>query len=243
MMKGVRIAAALAVLSIGLVVACTDEGEQLPTSDIVATIPWPAQEEAVYRLLEDGEPIGTGVLRIQEEGQTLRLTLDFKFPDRGFTDTVEAVVDAETLEPQTIERVIVGPEGERRWEVTYTSSLAIVSQTAGDDERTDRLGIPQHAYDGWSDLILWRTIDFREGYEASYTDVLTAILDKPQRQVVTLRVQEKGEVVVPAGTFEAWKLEFQSGGSTQTAWYATTDTRPLILYDNGSLVFELEELR
>jgi hypothetical protein len=48
---------------------------------------------------------------------------------------------------------------------------------------------------------------------------------------------------VPAGTFEAWRLEIRSEDGSQEAWYADTATRPLVRYDNGSLMFELLSLQ
>jgi hypothetical protein len=50
-------------------------------------------------------------------------------------------------------------------------------------------------------------------------------------------------VEVPAGTFETWRLEIRSPDGTQRAWYADTERRPLVRYDNGNLVFELLSLR
>ena len=55
----------------------------------------------------------------------------------------------------------------------------------------------------------------------------------------TVKVTEKETVEVPAGTFQAWRLEIRSSGGKQKAWYADTETRPLVRYDNGDLVFEL----
>ena len=55
-------------------------------------------------------------------------------------------------------------------------------------------------------------------------------------------MKEKEEVEVPAGTFQAWRLEIRSGGRTQKAWYADDGPRTLVRYDNGDLVFELESI-
>jgi hypothetical protein len=55
-------------------------------------------------------------------------------------------------------------------------------------------------------------------------------------------VKEKEDVQVPAGNFQAWRLEIRSGGRTQKAWYADDARRTLVRYDNGELVFELESI-
>ena len=46
---------------------------------------------------------------------------------------------------------------------------------------------------------------------------------------------------MPAGTFDAWHLEIESGGETQDAWYTTDDAHTLLKYDNGESTFELTE--
>ena len=38
-------------------------------------------------------------------------------------------------------------------------------------ERQSGLSVPEHSYDNDSSLFLWRTIDFREGYEARYITI------------------------------------------------------------------------
>ena len=222
--------------------ACSTGETDRPTSDIVSNIPWPAQEEATYRLLEDDEVIGSATLSTAVDGERLLMNFSFSFPDRGFQDEVAAVVNANTLKPISVERVLSGPEGDRVWSVRYTSTSAVVSQRSDDDERTDTLALPVHAYDSWTDLLLWRTIDFKEGFEARYNDVATAIF-RPDREKVSVEVKELTQVEVPAGSFSAWRLIFRTNGPDHSAWYGTGEARPLVRYDNGDLIFELETLR
>lgn len=228
---------ALAVLAL---TACTTNQQQGPTQDIVFAIPWSASEEATYRILRDGEIIGRGVFRIEVEEDALLLTQEFAFPEREFEDVVRARVDKQTLKPLTVERVITGPEGDRNWEVNYVSGIAEVTQTGGGDERTDQINIPEYHYESWSDLFLWRTIDFSTGYRASYNDMLTAVLTRPRKVLMSLQVVGLESVAVAAGQFEAWKLEIRAGGSRQVAWYSSDEERLLLRYDNGELEFELE---
>ena len=50
---------------------------------------------------------------------------------------------------------------------------------------------------------------------------------------------DEEEVTVPAGTFEAWELEIDSGGANQRAWFAKDAALTLVKYDNGRETFEL----
>lgn len=198
-------------------------------------------EEARYRILREGEVRGQGILRIEEEGERLRLTQEFQ--GRGFQDRAVAVVAGQTLKPLEVRRVISGPEGERRWEVHYFSDVVEVRQRAGGDQRTDQINVPPHSYDKWSEIFVWRTIDFKVGYRATYTSVISADLGKPKRASITLQVVGKERVEVPAGSFEAWRLEIRQPGPDQLVWIADSQRREVVRYDNGFFLFELEEGR
>ena len=220
--------------------ACGGETIVLSGRDVVSTIPWTPPETARYRLLDGDKVRGSGVLSIEAEGDTLIFRQRFEFPDQEITDDISVLTDALSLRPRSVERVIDGPEGERRCQVEYAGGVAIVEQRSEKDERTDRLGVPARSYDSWSDLFLWRTLAFAADYEATYSDILTCSLAKPQLLSVALKVKGVETVSVPAGTFQAWRLEIRSGGRTQKAWYADDAARTLVRYDNGDLVFELE---
>jgi hypothetical protein len=232
---GVVVAAlSFAVLAMA---ACQEETSTLPSEDIVLNIPWRAPEEAHYRLLDGEEVKGSGILRIEsDDGET---TFTQEFESEEFRDEVVAVADAQTLRARSVQRVIEGPEGPRRWEVEYRDGTALVLQRSEEDERRDEVSAPTHSYDSWTDIFLWRTIDFREGYETAYTDVLSATLAEPQVISQTLEVTGRETVEVPAGSFDAWRLEIRSGGGKQKAWFADDEARTLVRYDNGNLVFEL----
>ena len=239
-MRAVLLIATLSVAALTLA-GCKSETTSLSGEAIVSDIPWPASEEAHYRLMDGDKEKGSGVLTIDSEGG--RVTFRQAFESESFKDETEASADSATMEPQSVQRVIDGPEGKRRWEVEYKDAAVSVVQKSEDDERTDDLSVPTRSYDSWTDVFLWRTIDFRDGYEASYSDVLSATLARPQVISQTVRVKGKETVEVSAGTFEAWRLEIRSDDGIQEAWYADTATRPLVRYDNGSLVFELLSLR
>ncbi|MDP2673502.1 MAG: DUF3108 domain-containing protein [Dehalococcoidia bacterium] len=239
-MRAVLLIATLSLAALTLA-GCKSETTSLSGEAIVSDIPWPASEEAHYRLMDGDDEKGSGILTIDSEGG--RVTFRQAFESENFKDETEASADSATMEPQSVQRVIDGPDGERRWEVLYEGGVAKVVQHSEDDERQDNLSVPTRSYDSWTDVFLWRTMGFRDGYEASYSDVLSATLARPQVISQTVRVKGKETVVVPAGTFEAWRLEIRSDDGSQEAWYADTATRPLVRYDNGSLMFELLSLQ
>ena len=239
-MRAALLIAALALLALALA-GCKSETATLSGEAIVSDIPWPASEDARYRLLDGDDEKGSGVLTIDSQGG--RVTFRQAFESEDFKDEAEAVADSATMEPQSVRRVIDGPEGKRTWDVDYKDAAASIVQSSATDKREDEIAVPTRSYDSWTDVFLWRTIDFRDGYETSYSDVLSATLARPQVISQTVRVKGKETVKVPAGTFEAWRLEIGSDDGSQEAWYADTAARPLVRYDNGSLVFELLSLR
>jgi hypothetical protein len=236
----------VAVAALGGSACGLETGEAEPTEDIVAGIPWAVGEESSYWILDDdGQSLGTGVLRIEEENGRLRLVQDYQSPE--FDDSSVVVVERESLKPVSGERVIRGEDGELRLEVLYSNGIAEVERAATQDSeeerRTDELEVPEHAYDWASSLFLWRTIPFRQDYQASYFNMATSVVGKPQRIRVTLEVVGRETVEVPAGIFDTWRLEIRSSDTEQTAWYAVGGSHPLVKYDRGDMIFVLEAIR
>jgi hypothetical protein len=231
------------ILVIALTACSDDEGTTIAGSGTVLfEIPWTVPETSSYQLFRDEEEIGSAEISIEQGGQASdRFLQSFEFPGRQISDRVEVDADGTTLAPQIVARVVNSPDGERTWDATYEGSTVTVVQRDEDDERTDTLDVPKTSYDTWTDLFLWRTIDFKEGYEVRYEAVVTADFARPDVISIVLKVTGLESVTVPAGTYDAWRLEIRSGGRTQKAWIADDDQRTLVRYDNTELVFELED--
>ncbi len=219
-----------------LAVACAVR-EPVETQDIVSTIPWPDQEQAQYVLLQDGEEVGRGTLSVTR--QDGRFELQLRFEGQGDRDEAVVLVDASTLKPVSVRREVTAQERTTIGE--YDDQERIVTITEIDEEGDERdvpLRLEENYYDNESSLFLWRTIAFEEGYEANYHTVLA---NQRRQALVTVRVTGKEEVTVPAGTFQAWRVELRSQGRNQVAWFADTAERPLVQYDNSISLFQLVE--
>lgn len=216
--------------------------EEIVAQDVVFEIPWGTKESAHYRLLQGDDVVGSGVLSVEVNSGVLIVEQAFDIPREEVTDEIRVLADASTLRPSSVARQIDGPEGKRICQATYEGSLVTVVQHSNEDDRTDELSVPEKSYDTWTDLFLWRTLPFREGLDIKYAGVLSCSLAKPDLLSEVLKVEGLETVSVPAGAFEAWRLEIRSGGRTQHAWYANDDERTLVRYDNGDLVFELESI-
>lgn len=228
-------------------VACAGQGEaqpQLPPADVPAQVPWGEREVAQYRILRGDRLSGSAVLQVERRGDAYVLTQDFRSADQPLRDTVTVTVDAATLKPRSVERVIAREgEGERRCQAQYGSDRVVVRQESEGESRTDELALPPHSYDSWADVFLWRALPLDRTYRGAYNDVGTCLLRKPGHALMVLEVVTVEPVVVPAGTFQAWRVEARSGGHRQIVWIGDTPQRPIVRYDNGTHIFELESIR
>ncbi len=215
-----------------LTAACLQE-EEVEPQDIVDTIPWQDEERAEYVLLkgDDEEERGRAVLSVTRQGGQFELRLLFE--GQGDTDEAVVLVDATTLKPASVRREI-SVEG-KTTVGEYKPEEEIVEITEideGGDERTVPLRLPEHYYDNESSFFLWRTVPLEEGYKASYNAVL---VNQRGSALATLRVVGVEEVTVPAGTFQAWRVEIEAGSGKPVAWYADTPERPLVQVENDDI--------
>jgi len=215
-----------------LAVACSET--QVETMDVVGSIPWGDHEEAHYRLVNrDGSGAGSGVLRI--DGEDGRFRLSQTYTDNSNSDESTVLVEADTLKPLSVRREIRRDGDIEEVEAEY-GPTEVKIRSGG---RQSFLSLPEHFYDNESALFVWRTIPFRDGLVLHHYTILT---NRRDSAVVTLEVAGREQVEVPAGTFEAWRLEIRSGSVRQVAWYADSERRYLLKYDNSEQVFELETM-
>lgn len=231
----------VALAAVLLLAACADDN--IKSTDIVTQIPWPAEERATYRVLDDeGVEVGALVMTVaSDRSDTYLLGQSFSFPEAGFTNEAEVDVGRTDLRPRRTSYVIDGPDGVASCSADYVGSDVNVLNEREDGERTDTLDVPNVAYDSWSDLFIWRTIDFSQGFEIEYADIVACQAPAPpQRLAVRLEVTGREPLEVPAGTFDTWRVEIDAGRA-QKAWFTTDDAHILVRYDNGDQIFELIE--
>jgi Protein of unknown function (DUF3108) len=238
----VRKAAVLALLLSLSIVGCGGDGGPPPTSvSFLSSTPWELPETSIYRI-EQGDIEGTGSITIDERGSNL--LVEQSFEGGGFASRAEALVDATELTPATIDLVVEGDEGSVTCHAEYSGGSVTAKWELPNDETTLELDVDSGSYDSWTDLLLWRTLPFAENTEAGYSVVASCRRprQRPESADVRLTVEGTETVSVPAGSFEAWVVNVRVQGETQVAWYSTEPEHPLVRYDNGDQVFELESI-
>lgn len=224
-----------------LLAASACSGGTTPLSDsgpVLGAVPWTTPETATYNITQ-GNTHATGEFKILDGDGTVLLIQNYQVPDNDVTDEITVEADPQTLRPAKVERVTTDPDFQRQCTATYNDGAVTVVQKDENDENTDQLDVPTTRYDSWSDVFLWRTLNFSEGYNTRYSDVLSC--NPRGSEVITMELEVKGieRVTVPAGSFETWHLKIKSGDATQDAWYSTGPSRILVKYDNGPQLFEL----
>ena len=229
------------------VFAACGGGGSAPLSNsgpVLGAIPWTTPEIATYNISQ-GDTTGEATFQVLDGTESFVFSQKFDIPDNQVTDEITVEAALETLAPLRVDRttVDVDPDINRTCQATYSDGKVAVVQKDEDNENTEEVSVPTVHYDSWADLFLWRTIDFKEGFETRYSDVLSCNPRKSEVITVSLEVKGIERVTVPAGSFEAWHLRIDSGGSDQDAWYSTEASRILVKYDNGPQRFELTSVK
>jgi hypothetical protein len=202
---------------------------------VVAQVPWTGNQTHNYMIKNrNGDELGRSTLRIEVAGDMT--TLNQRSEGEEGSDEYRLIVQSSTLKPISSTRVFTSEGGDDDTdpiEVTYTPQGAQIRQGG----RQTGLSVPEHSYDNDSSLFLWRTLSFVTPYEASYNTIIT---NHRSRQKVNLEVIRKETVNVPAGRFEAWRLEISTSNARQVAWITDDASRTLVRYDNDrNFIFEL----
>jgi hypothetical protein len=229
-------------------IACLQPSKPPPTADLAITIPWPDQEQAQYAVFDrkhTDKVLGQQTLTVSRQGDRYELAQHYEGKDlegNEGTDDSTVFVNAQTLKPVSFQRKLVlkNQTQEVKGDYDAVKGIANITEVTGGKDRPVPLRLGSNYYDNDTALFLWRTIPFAVGYTAAYRTVLTG---NSSQAIVQIEVTGKEEVTVPAGTFQAWKLEIRSSGVKQFAWFADTPEHPMVQYNNSIQLFQLTALQ
>lgn len=221
--------------------ACGSPSASAQPAPLVAKVPFVDGERYTYSLRDDTRTVtarGTLTTKRVGDGWELRQEYEEANPPPGVTSTSDAsttVVDGASVLPRSSDRVIERREETQRYHAAYAPGTVTLDHE-GEKPRT--LKLPAEAvYDNEASLWLWRTLPFADGYQQRYTSVG---LTERSRQTVSLTVTGRQRVEVPAGAFEAWRLQVRNGRATRVAWINVDAPHQIVQWDNGTVVFQLE---
>lgn len=240
--RGGLVAVALVALA-ALLAACASSTRVAETGSVVSRVAFIDGEAHEYRLIDlDGEVVGTGTFTTRRDDDTWVLTQTYENAAGVVVDESIVVVDAETLQPRSTERVITR-DGEvevvtAAYEAAGDGRTVRATHLEGEDERTRSIDINEHDYEDQSSLWLWRTLALGEGLDLRYTTV-----DPREGGRVTANVMQvdRQELETPFGlTYDTWVLQIRTGRETVNVWIHVEPPHQVVRFDNGRLFFELE---
>jgi hypothetical protein len=222
--------------------ACGPTAAAPALAPVVSAVPFADGERLVYTIRDDsGANTARGTLSVHRDGEALRLEQRYEeaSPPPGAqpnVDETKVAVGADDLQPQSMARTVTGRDLWKAYAANYAADGKSVVISEG-DAKPRTIPLPTVVYDNESSLWLWRTLPLADGYRVRYVS-LDAI--GKTRQTVDLTVTGKQTVEVPAGKFEAWRLQIRNGRATRIAWVNVDATHEIVQWDNGSQVFRLE---
>lgn len=232
-MRGLLLSVLTATL---LLVGCQSAA---PATKLEVKVPWGNGDTASYVIQDQkGNQIGTSEITVSKDAGGFAVHQLIQIA--AYKDDISVVLRADDLKPASGHRVIDQGKGPITVDTKYSDNkLSIIAKTPDGDKAAD-IEVPADAYDNDAALAFWRSLPYREGYKVSYTNVTAASALKTP---VTLAVIGREKVTVPAGEFEAWKVQLEAAQTKQTLWYAAAAPTHLVKYDNGSTVFLLSQFK
>lgn len=200
--------------------------------------PWQNGSTASYEWFNDksGAQIGTSQYSFALKNNVWTISGQDKIGE--LNQTVEMMVNAQTLEPIGEKKTIKSPSTNADITTTYKDGKLDISAVVNGKTSSASIDVPTNAIDNDQLLMSLQALPFAKGYKANYV-VIVAQNALKVNTTVTVLSQEK--IDVPAGSFETWHVEIQAGQSTQNAWYQVDAPYTLVKYDNGTNNMELSK--
>lgn len=199
-------------------------------------IPWSGAETVKYVWKQAGQEVGKATFSVNPEGTGYRFVSETDFPGK-LVSRDEVVVDSD-LRPLKTHKESKAADQVTTVVAEYSGGKAKLEADTPKGRQSLSVNVPKDAYDNDSVLYIQRAMPLKEGFEASFSNVIvgSGTVVRFKTRVVTVE-----EVTVPAGTSKAYKVEMSVAGAKQYVWYGVDKPFYLVKYDNGNLVLEMAE--
>jgi hypothetical protein len=204
----------------------------LPASGLgLAPAPWSNGETTNYTWLADASANQIGTSSITMSLQGANWIIDEADIIGQETQTIVMTITVGTLQPVGELKTIKTPTNDIQLTSAYSALNVDITADVNGTQKTASVSVPENAVDNDQLLMTLRALPFSEGYITNYVIVNTINATKVNG---TFTVQPQETVTVPAGSFNAWKVEMSFGQTTQYAWYQVDSPFKLVKYDNGT---------
>ena len=237
--------AAISIIVLLLISACSNLPDFPAASNPVHSTPWPNFELLRYDIFDQtGMQQGTVDFEVNRREGEYEFRVLFLLPKEDVRDETILNVDTETLKPLRYLRQARSKsekiEISGQYEINDKGET-ILNGTVNENGVQTKATLPvgDFAFDTESSAWLWRTIDFQQDYEVSYRSVN---IQMARTQLVHLRVMGQDLLRVPAGDFLSWQLEARPGLDRQNIWYSIDHPHVLVRWDLEPRQYLLREI-
>jgi hypothetical protein len=226
------------VLGLTLLAALAGCGQTAGTATeglALGSAPWSDGDRLQYDWLDkNGTKVGSADYSFAKDGDAWLLSTAEDFA--SMNQTAKVRVDAQTLAPLGTEKTIKAQGTDALITTAYQGGKLDIKAVVNGDDKSATMDVPAHSLDNDQIILTLRALQFAEGYEGKYNNIIG---QNATRVPTTIRVKGKEQVTVPAGTFEAWKVELDFGQAKHNAWYQVDGAHDLLQYDNGNIKLAL----
>lgn len=207
--------------------------------------PWQNGEISLYKVTDiDGNFAGNARFDITRGGSNPAAdgwSIRREIVAHGDTEIALVETFGPNLRPLVASLERTNGQGREFVTSTYDSGQVDMELTTVNDVTTyQRESIPSDARDQRTILMMARMLPLERRYAVRFNSYLPVadLLDR-----VTLAVKGEEDISVPAGTFNTWRLELDTGNSTSDVWIAVDAPNQLVKFVDGRSggTFELME--
>ncbi len=230
------LAVLLTLMAIGIGIMAYTEGD--PRRVIRLDPPWqPGEISRLQARDRGGRPLLTWELDVESQGS--QTVLVSNRDAAGFHERAAVTVDPRTLIPARTEFDRESVEGRVKYTAEYGSEDVTIKADLPRGHEEAAIRLPERPfYDAEQLAMVIRALPLYGNFRCTLRSVVTRA---GAQDSVILRVRGKESVSVPAGRFEAWKVDII--GSDQCAWIAVAHPHQLVKYEERktSILSELTE--
>lgn len=212
-----------------LLAACSRTAEPQPLR--LGAAPWQAGESATYAVAgNESETTGAALFGVSGGGESWELRSEISAAGDREVSVVETGVTGFRPRNSSLVRQLA-EGGLEQVRATYDAGVATLELTTRDNVTTfEQFNLPTDSRDQRSLPFLVRALPLADGYAARINTFLpiTGILDR-----YTVTVVEREEVTVPAGTFDAWRVQLDTGEIVSQIWIGVDAPHPIVQFDDG----------
>ena len=214
----------LVVLAL-LVIGCG--ATPTPTPVAKASMPWGNGDRAEYAIEANGQAVGSLVFTTAAKDMGYVLTTETTI---GAVKDVSNVRVDDSLKPIGATRQLTGAgQSDFTLMTIYDKGKLMIQAKTSAGDKAATIDVPADAWDNDQLLMSIRSLPLAAGYTYTLTNVVGANAGLIKTQLTVVGTES---VTVPAGSFNAYKVEMSFGQSKQYIWVDTGTAHHIVKYEN-----------